>query len=113
MFDDGIITIYTLENTADPGSMPVNKLVQHAQYYFSYRMIGYNRRFAAKGANEEIDEVVRIWQDRTVRIGMYAVINDDQFRIVDIQQLYDDQGLEVTDITLVRLGENYDIDSET
>ena len=113
MFDDGIITIYTLENTTSPGSMPVEKLVLFKQFYFAYRMVGYSRQFAARGVNEKIDEMVRIWQDRAVRIGMYAIIDGVQYRISDIQQLYDETGLGVTDITLVRLGEDYDINPPT
>lgn len=54
--------------------------------------------------------LVRIWQDRAVKIGMYAVFEDDsQYRIDNVQHLLDSDSLEVTDLTLRALEEFYDV----
>lgn len=110
-FDDGIISVCLLNEQADPGNMPNPKLTLYKRYYFQDKMVSFNRSYAALGVNEQIDRLVRIWSDPMVRIGMYAVIDGEQYRITNCQQLYNKDNLKVTDITLARLGDNYDFDT--
>lgn len=122
MKDAGIITICNLENTAEPGQMPKEKLVTVTAHTFEERVVGYGRLYAAMGVNEQVDMLVRIWREPLVRIGMYAVLTEyegqqvaggDQYRITNVQQLYDNDGLKVTDLTLTRTEELYDVAGET
>ena len=116
MMDAGRITICNLENTAEDGFMPVEKLVPVGDAIdFEEKVIGYGRAYNAKGVNERIDLLVRIWRT-PARIGQYAIVTDfegcedgDQFRIDNVQPTYDDDGLKVTDLTLSRLEELYDV----
>ena len=56
--------------------------------------------------------MARIWQDRKVHIGMYALLDTgEQYRIDNVQHLSDDSGLKVTDLTLRRLDKHYDVDA--
>jgi hypothetical protein len=116
MFDAGTVTICTLRNTAAAGQMPKEQLQTVTAAYFGERTVGYNRYYAAAGVNEQIDLLIRIWRTNQVRIGMYAVLsmseNDGQYRITNVQQLLDDDGLKVTDLTLQRLERNYDVTAE-
>lgn len=117
LLDSGILTLYKLKNTAENGRMPVQKLVEYDKAYFGERTVGYNRLYAAKGVNNQIDKLVRIWRNETVEAGDYTILdpseeNPKQYRIDAVQQLYDDDGLKVTDLTLVRLEKNYDVISE-
>lgn len=111
MLDRGILTICTKTNTASNGAMPVESLTTLSQHYYEERAIGYGRQYAAKGVNEKVDLLARIWYDNSIRIGMYAYIEDtqEQFRIDNVQHLYDDNNLRVTDLTLSRLEDNYDV----
>ena len=123
MMDAGIVTICTLENTAVAGDMPKSKLVplmyedKELTWQFEERTVGMNRQYQAKGVSERVDMLIRIWR-APVRIGMYAVLTDydgqenedgDQYRIDNVQQLIDDHGLKVTDLTLYRLEEYYEV----
>lgn len=119
MMDAGIVKICTLTNAAEAGDMPKDRLVQAEGlvYQFEERIIGYGRQYEAKGVNERVDMLIRIWR-APVRIGMYAVLTDyegqvnekgDQYRIDNVQQLLNDEGLKVTDLTLYRLDELYEI----
>lgn len=108
MLDAGIISICQLEDTAAPGSMPDLRLKQYAQMYYEERTIGITRAYLAKGINQSIDLLRRVWFTIAVKIGDYAVINGVQYRIDNIQHLLDDKGLRVTDLTLSRLQSNYD-----
>lgn len=112
LFDDGSVKICKLENTAESGQMPKEKLLQVSEYLFGERTVGYGRQYAAKGVNQQVDMMIRIWQDRTIKIGMYAVIDEEQYRIDNVQHLYDDDGLRVTDLTLQQLEDLYDVSGE-
>jgi hypothetical protein len=118
MMDDGIIKICDLTNLAPDGDMPMNQLTVLDSMYFGSRTVGYNRQYAAKGVNEQVDMLVRVWRNNTVHIGMFAVLTNyegqvnesgDQYRIDNVQHLLDDDGLKVTDLTLSRMDELYEI----
>lgn len=107
--DDGLVVLYALNNESAPGDMPGDALVEYATCFFGERVVGYGRQYAAKGVNERIDRLVRLWQDRGITTDMIAVIDTDQYRIDNVQHLLDDDGLPVTDLTLARLEDFYDI----
>lgn len=113
MKDAGHISVCELHEIGEAGLMPVQMLVEVTSADFEERTFGMARQYAAKGVNEQIDLLVRIWRDPQVRIGMFAVVTsseyDGQYRIDDVRHQLDDDGLKVTDITLARLGENYDV----
>lgn len=113
LFDAGTVKICKLENKAESGQMPKETLVQVSEYLFGERTVGYGRQYAAKGVNEQVDMLIRIWQDRTIRIGMYALIDEEQYRLDNVQHLLDDDGLRVTDLTLQRMEDLYDVSGES
>lgn len=124
MKNAGIAIICNLTNTAEEGDKPLYKLVpatdkanNELKYQFEERIIGFTRQYEAMGVNERIDMLIRIWRC-PVRIGMYVVLTDyegqeneagDQYRISNVQNLLDDNGLKVTDLTLYRLDNNYEV----
>lgn len=109
MIADGTLRIYTLQNTAAAGAMPVDRLVQKysEDVYYSDRVIGFSRQYAAMGADQFISKLVRIW-DMPVEAGEYAVIDGVQYRIDMVQRLKDEDGLKVVDLTLSKLEDRYD-----
>ena len=110
LLDDGILELYTLQNVAENGRMPVYKLVLSDTAYYGERTVGYNRLYAAKGVNQQIDKLIRIWRNDTVEVNFYVILEDKkQYRVDAVQHLYDDDGLKVTDLTLSRLEKFYDV----
>jgi len=109
LFDDGVLYLCTVESTSSQGLKPTIRLVPTQGHYFGERTIGYNRQYAARGVSEQIDMLVRIWQDRSARIGMHAVVNGEAFIITNVQHTLDEDGLRVTDLTLSREDKNYEI----
>lgn len=125
MMDDGILIVCTLTDVADPGDMPCENLIplkdsnnDPITWYFESRNVGYNRQYEAKGVSERVDMLVRTWRNPNARIGMYVVLQDyegqenaggDQYRIDNIQHLTDNDGLKVTDYTLYRLDDLYEV----
>ena len=59
-FDDGILTVYNITNTAQAGDRPVMGLEEKAKYYFGYDRIGVTRLYLAKQAAQEVSAVVNI-----------------------------------------------------
>lgn len=110
LLDAGTLTLCELRNTAPAGAMPQQQLVPLSVHYYGERTIGYGRQYAAMGVNEQIDLLARIWQDRTARIGMYAMLDSgEQYRIDNVQNLLDEDGIRVTDLTLMRMDKLYDV----
>lgn len=109
MLADGTLKLYTLQNMASPGAMPVPKLVLKypKDIFYADRVVGYNRQYAAMGADQFISKLVRIWE-MPVNVGEFAVIGNNQYRIDIVQYLRDEDGLKVCDLTLSKLEERYD-----
>ena len=115
MMDSGTCRIYTVTDAAENGEMPNPTLHEYGDFEWAFedRMISYSRQYAAMGADQQIDRIIRIWRT-PVNIGDVAVITDrfvtgEQYRINNAQPTFDDDGLQVVDLTLRRLEANYDI----
>lgn len=110
MIFQGKLTLYRLQDTAPKGMMPHEQLVQLSEEYYEERTVGVTRYYASQGANNRVDALVRIWRLDTVQTNDYAVLEDgNQYRIDFIQHTLDEDGLAVSDLTLVRLEDFYDI----
>ena len=112
-YDEGLVTICELENIAPSGALPRERLVKRKALFFGDRTVGFSRQYAAKGVNEQVDRLILTWREHTIHIGMYAVTEDgEQYRIDNVQHLLDDDGLKITDLTLRRLDQLYDVTAE-
>lgn len=109
-FDDGILTIYKVENTAQPGQMPVEGLTEKDRYYYGFDTLGINRFYTALQAQQQIEAVVNVpgWGD-IAATDICTLDNGDQFRIVMRQPTLDDNGLRITKLSLERINEKYAI----
>lgn len=109
-FDDGILAIYKVENTAQPGQMPVEGLTEKDRYYYGFDTLGINRFYTALQAQQQIEAVVNVpgWGD-IAATDICALDNGDQFRIVMRQPTLDDNGLRITKLSLERINEKYAI----
>lgn len=109
MRDGGLVTLYSLENTAQPGFMPVQRLVSKGQAYYSYVTAGITRIYAALGANRQFDLVIRCHNMIALPDGVKYAIPEDglQYRIDPAQPIYDEDAI---DLTLVRLEDYYDVE---
>ena len=104
---EGILYICKLENTAAPGFMPVDKLVPIVSAYYRKRTVGYNRMYAALGADQQIDLLLRCFHTPTLAVNAEYCIPEDgnQYRITLKQKIDAD----TYDLTVVRLEDNYDV----
>lgn len=110
-FDAGTFWLCKLENVAETGYMPVQKLVKVNRYWYANKTISYSRQYAAKGVNESIDMYIRVQGGNDIRAGMFLILgNGDQMRVDYVSHvLGDTNSLKYTDITLARLDKFYDV----
>lgn len=107
---EGILKICKLENIAVPGRMPVDKLVEIGTAYYRKRTVGYNRLYAAMGANQSIDMLVRCFNIEVPQFStVYVVFGNEQYQVNAMQEIVEEGAV---DFTLVRLEENYDVVTE-
>ena len=110
MRDAGILKFYNLTSTSAAGDTPVEKLELLGSSFYAEKTIGYNRIYAARGANESIDTVVRCYNTDIPYSAKYVVLEDgNQYQISVKQKIVDE---DATDLTLVRLEDYYDVVSE-
>lgn len=110
MRDMGILTMYDLVSTSASGDAPIETLEALCTAYYAEKTVGYNRIYAARGANQEIDMVVRCYNTDVPHAAKYVVLEDgNQYQISVKQKIVDE---DATDLTLVRLEDYYDVASE-
>lgn len=59
-FNDGILTVYTVEDTAQPGRMPVKGLKQLVSLRYEERKMGIQRYYSGLQNQMNISRVVRV-----------------------------------------------------
>lgn len=109
-FDDGILTIYDVENTAPAGKKPVYGLSEKDRYYYSYEKLGITRYYQALQADQRIECVVSVpgWGDIKTT-DLCELDGGIRYRIVMVQPDRDEAGLRITRLSLERTDQTYEV----
>ena len=109
-FNDGIVTIYAVENSAAPGRMPESVLIRKGTLRYKRRTVGIKRHYAAMNAGAKVDLLLRVPYGPEVSAQDVAVPAPDgkQYRIT-LVQVPEDAAPRVMDLTLERLERDYDL----
>lgn len=109
-FNDGVVSIYEVGNTALPGDMPKEGLIPKLTLRYKERTVGFNRYYAAIKENVKVAYVIRCPQVRSVKANNIAIlIGSDQYRI-ELVQYPEDLEPPVMDLTLEKVSDFYDIE---
>lgn len=109
-FDDGIVKIYTVTNTAAAGDKPKKGLSLRESFYFGYDTLGINRYYTALQAHQQIEAVINVPGWNAIPVESVAILEDDtQYTVQMVQPMIDEDGLRITRLSLERLGESYDV----
>ena len=108
--DSGILTVWRGTNTAPAGGMPLMKYEKIWGSYYGDMTIGVTRWYTAQQHGDRPDYLVRVQRVYTLKTGTDKIIlqpfgwqdNGGAYRIVQIQQVMDDDDLPATDLTLER-----------
>lgn len=109
-FDDGILKVYEVTNSASPGDMPIAALSEVGAFYFHEDSLGVTRYFEAIKAGQLIERVVSIPYPAFVSINHVVAFEDgSQFQVRMVQPERDEQNLKILRLSLERAGEQYEI----
>lgn len=107
MRDGGRVKLCALQDTAEPGRMPVEKLVVKAQPFFAYRTASTSRRWVADGADTQFDFIIRCYGVTLPPEGVeYVVMPDGKQYRANFNPIFDDDAM---DVVLTRLEDYYDV----
>ena len=108
-FNDGIVKVYTVGETCEPGSMPVESITLKASLRFKQKTLGFNRVYVESQNDIKVDNLIRCPLLKTIKALDIAIIDGEQYRVMRIQEIEDTRP-KVMDMTLERLdGEFYDV----
>jgi hypothetical protein len=109
MFDSGKGIIYSLTNISEAGDKPKYMLVLSSSHWFEERIVGFSRYNSHLANRVRIERLIRIWYSADVTADQVCVIDNQQYRVEQVQLKLDDNGLRVMELSLERLGDAYDI----
>lgn len=109
MLDSGTLLIYNTTDNGERGSFPVVALELKAEECFEKKTVSLTRFYSARQANVNVDMVARIWRNETISTQDVASIDNEYFRIRQVQHATDKDEMPVTDLSLERTAERFDV----
>ncbi len=103
-FNDGVVNIYTVENIAEEGNLPKEKLtIKITALHYEERTVGMNRFYTAMQNQVRVGQMIRVPRINSVSAQDVAIpIDGKQYKIIQIQYPKD-VFPQVMDLSLERL----------
>jgi len=106
-FEDGIVTVYRLEDTAAPGYLPKPKPVKMAKLWYAELRMGLTRYYAARQNNVTVERVVRVPRGAAIAVQDIAVTEDGREYRIDLIQTADGVFPPSLDVTLAKVSQRH------
>ena len=117
LLDSGIMTLYRQSNVSQPGEMPEYTWTEIWRSFYGEKTVGVNRYYTAKAHDDQTDMLIAVQRNRDISpatdrigidrkyFGMEPIEGDNNlyFRITQVQQAADEDGLPMTDLALERV----------
>lgn len=107
-YNDGIVTVYRVENVSQPGCRPVEGLIKKVAMRYAEQRLGINRYYAGRQNQIEIEKVVRVQRAGGINNQDVAIIDDKQYRVDWVQSVPDVYPPSL-DLTLVKIEQKYEV----
>ncbi len=104
-FNDGVVTVYRLEDTAKPGYMPKPTPQKSAVLRYAEQRLGLTRYYAAKQNNVDVERVLRVPRGAPIAAQDIAVTEDGQEYRIDLIQTVDGVSPPSLDMTLAKVSQ--------
>lgn len=108
-YNDGVLTVYAVSDSARPGYQPVEKLLPKAVLRYEEQRLGLQRTYLAKQAQVDVERVVRTPRFPGISSQDVAVTEDGRQYLIDLVQSVDGVYPPSMDLTLARLAQKYDV----
>lgn len=99
-YNDGVVTIYSVTDKAEPGNKPVMELTRCVTLHYEERRLGVTRYYAAAQAMSQVERVIRVPRNFSVSAQMMAITEDGKKYRIDLVQSTDDVYPPSLDLTL-------------
>lgn len=104
LLDSGIVAIMRQKNISAAGEMPEYKWDKVWGSYYGEKAVGTNRYYIAKTQNDQVDMLIEVQRNRNISAATdRAEIDGVYYRIVQVQQVTDENGTPMTDLALERV----------
>lgn len=108
-YNSGVLTIYSLTDTAKPGLRPAPRLTAKVALRYEERRLGITRLYQARQTQVEIERVVRVQRRPDISPQDVAITEDGrQYRIDTVQAVMDTWPPSL-DLSLVRITQVYEV----
>jgi SPP1 family predicted phage head-tail adaptor len=99
-YSDGVVTIYSVEDTAEPGYKPVEKPTPKIKLFYEEQRLGIQRYYAALQNQVEVTRVVRTPRAGDINNQDIAITEDGKKYAITMVQAVPDVNPPSVDITL-------------
>lgn len=111
-YNDGVVMIYSVENTAKPGYKPVEGLNKKVTLRYEEQRLGIQRYYESMQNQIEVERVIRTQRVKGVTNQDVAITEDNRQYRIDLIQLVPDSYPISVDITLTRIEQEYEVSND-
>lgn len=104
-YNDGLVTIYRLTDSSEPGYMPKPQPVRVALLRYEEQRLGLTRYYSAMQNNVQVERVVRVPQGTPIAAQDIAVTEDGQEYGIDLIQTVEGVWPPSLDVTLAKVSQ--------
>lgn len=108
-FNDGIVTVYSVADAADPGRKPKSELTKKVKLCYEERRLGIQRFFSGQQNQVKIARVLRCPDTGKISTQDIAVTEDGKQYRIDLVQKADGVYPPSVDITLAHIAQKYEV----
>ncbi len=108
-FNDGIVTVYAVTDTAKPGYKPTPGLTKRIELCYEERRLGIQRFFSGQQNQIKVERVIRCPATGRVSTQDVAITEDGQQYRIDLIQKVDSVYPPSVDITLSHIQQKYEV----
>lgn len=111
-YNDGVVMIYSVENTAKPGYKPVEGLNKKVTLRYEEQRLGIQRYYESMQNQIEVERVIRTQRVKGITNQDVAITEDNRQYRIDLIQLVPDSYPISVDITLTRIEQEYEVSND-
>lgn len=107
-YTSGLVTIYTVTDSARPGYQPVQTLTQKIQLRYEEQRLGIQRYYEAQQNQIEVERVIRVPRSGRITNQDVAITEDGRQYRIDLVQNADVYPPSL-DLTLAKIEQEYEV----
>nr|DAS40717.1 MAG TPA: hypothetical protein [Caudoviricetes sp.] len=108
-YNDGVVSIYSVEDAARPGYQPEPELTKKVSLRYEEQRLGIQRYYSGRQNQVDIERVIRTQRVGNVNNQNVAITEDGRQYRVDLVQSVMDVWPESVDITLAKIEQEFEV----